>query len=124
MRKRRGLISRQDRRLRNRLPLLPLSKGRDGFLPEGRDSGSRRVGLMPPLCLKDGLRDVPLFSHCFLLVFFPPIPLFFPLMVCGLRYITFPFPCYLNTLSSSILAAFCPGMIVKEILVILPHRKD
>lgn len=54
------MISRQDPNLRNRLLLPTLRKGRDGFLPEDKDGGSCRASLMLPLCLKDGLRDVPL----------------------------------------------------------------
>lgn len=61
MYERRGLISRQDPKLRNKLLLLALRKSGDGFMPEDKDSGSFRVGLMPQLCFKDGLRDVLLF---------------------------------------------------------------
>ena len=62
-------MSRQDPKLRSRLLLLTLRKGRGGFLPADKGSGCCRVSLMPPLCFKDGLTDVSLVP---LLVFFPP----------------------------------------------------
>lgn len=96
------MVSWQDPKLRNRLLLPTFRNGRAGFMPEDKDSRSCRVSLMPPLCLKDGLRNVPLLllfpvsvlpSHTF---FF-----FFPPMLHGLQYITFPLPHYLNTLTSN-----------------------
>lgn len=42
-----------------------------------------------------------LYSHYFLLVFFPPALFFLP-VVHGLQYITFPLPHYLNTLTGNI----------------------
>lgn len=59
--KSRNLISGQVHRLRNRLLLSALRKRSDGILPDGTDSGSCRVNLIPPPCSKDGLRVVSLF---------------------------------------------------------------
>lgn len=67
-----------------------------------------------------------LYSHCFLLAFFCPIPFFSP-MVHGLQYIAISLLRYLNTLTMNIaqsnLLLFAPEWQLNEILENFPHGK-